>query len=61
MALPTQSPTLPPPLAADTMLPNLADADTPRQDVQLFTLTLRPASKNLVVDVAAYQAGEGGR
>ncbi len=48
-------------LAPAAMLPNLADADTPRQDVQLFTLTLRPASKNLVVDVAAYQAGEGGR
>lgn len=48
-------------LAPAAMLPNLADADTPRQDVQLFTLTLRPASKNLIVDVAAYQAGEGGR
>lgn len=48
-------------LAPAAMLPNLADADTPRQDVQLFTLTLRPASKNLVVDVAAYQSGEGGR
>ena len=48
-------------LAPATMLPVLADADTPRTDVQLFTLTLRPASRNLVVDVAAYQGGEGGR
>ena len=48
-------------LAPSAMLPNLADADKPQSDVQLFTLTLRHSSKNLVVDVAAYQASEGGR
>ncbi|MDD4700855.1 MAG: peptidoglycan glycosyltransferase [Desulfovibrio sp.] len=48
-------------LAPAAMLPNLADADRPQSDVQLFTLTLRHSSKNLVVDVAAYQASEGGR
>lgn len=48
-------------LAPAAMLPKLADADKPQSDVQLFTLTLRHSSKNLVVDVAAYQASEGGR
>ena len=48
-------------LAPSAMLPNLADADKPQSDVQLFTLTLRHRSKNLVVDVAAYQASEGGQ
>ena len=48
-------------LAPASMLPQLADADKPQSDVQLFTLTLRHSSKNLVVDVAAYQASEGGR
>lgn len=40
------------------MLPQLADADTPHGDVQLFTVILRPESGNLVVDVAAYQDGD---
>ena len=48
-------------LAPAAMLPALADADAPQRDVQLFTLTLRQSSRTLVVDVAAYQGGEGGR
>ena len=48
-------------LAPTEMLPKLADADAPSSDVQLFTITLRPASKNLVVDVAAYQENEESR
>ncbi|MDD3683268.1 hypothetical protein [Desulfovibrio desulfuricans] len=48
-------------LAPTEMLPKLADADAPSSDVQLFTITLRPASKNLVVDVAAYQESEESR
>lgn len=42
-------------LAPAEMLPSLADADMPQTDVQLFTLTLRQASRTLVVDVASYQ------
>lgn len=45
-------------LAPTDMLPKLADADAPSGDVQLFTITLRLASKNLVVDVAAYRESE---
>ena len=45
-------------LAPAAMLPLLADADAPQQDVQLFTLTVRQASRTLVVDVAAYQGGK---
>ena len=48
-------------LAPTDILPKLADADAPSGDVQLFTITLRPASKNLVVDVAAYREGEESR
>ena len=48
-------------LAPTEMLPKLADADAPSSDVQLFTITLRPASKNLVVDIAAYQESEESR
>ncbi len=48
-------------LAPAAMLPALANADAPQKDVQLFTLTLRQASRTLIVDVAAYAAGEGGR
>ena len=44
-------------LAPMAMLPILADADGPQHDVQLITLTLRPPSRILVVDVAAYQGG----
>lgn len=46
-------------LAPAAMLPALANADAPQNDVQLFTLTLRQASRTLIVDVAAYQGGEG--
>ncbi|WP_297829024.1 peptidoglycan glycosyltransferase [uncultured Desulfovibrio sp.] len=46
-------------LAPAAMLPALADADAPQRDVQLFTLTLRQSSRTLMVDVAAYRAGEG--
>lgn len=48
-------------LAPTQLLPALADADAPRKDVQLFTLTLRHASKSLIVDVSAYSGNEGGR
>ena len=45
-------------LAPTDMLPKLAEADSPGSDVQLFTISLRPASKNILVDVAAYQENE---
>ena len=45
-------------LAPAAMLPQLADADGPHGDVQLFSVILRPESGNLVVDVAAYQEGD---
>ena len=48
-------------LAPTDILPKLADADAPSGDVQLFTITLRPASKNIVVDVAAYRESEESR
>ncbi|MGE9985774.1 peptidoglycan glycosyltransferase [Desulfovibrio sp. SGI.169] len=48
-------------LAPASMLPALVDADAPQRDVQLFTLTLRQSSMTLLVDVAAYRGGEGGR
>ena len=46
-------------LAPMAELPALAEADGPRSDVQLFTLTLRPDSGTLLVDVAAYKGGSG--
>lgn len=39
-------------------LPLLADADAPPDDVQLFTLNLRPKSNLLLLDVAAYKGRE---
>ena len=42
-------------LAPEAELPALADGDEPRSDVQIFTLTLRPASGVLLVDLAAYR------
>ena len=42
-------------LAPQSELPALADADAPRSDVQIFTLTLRPDSGTLLVDLAAYR------
>ena len=47
-------------LAPQSELPALADADAPRSDVQIFTLTLRPDSGTLLVDLAAYR-GTGAR
>ncbi|MBD5538739.1 MAG: peptidoglycan glycosyltransferase [Desulfovibrio sp.] len=49
-------------LAPEAELPALADGDEPRTDVQIFTLTLRPGSGVLLVDLAAYRgtAGNGG-
>lgn len=44
-------------LAPADMLPRLADSDEPSGDMQLFTIVLRPASRNLIVDVAAYREG----
>lgn len=46
-------------LAPAAELPALAEADGPRSDVQLFTLTLRPDSGTLLVDVAAYKGSSG--
>ncbi|MBD5646844.1 MAG: peptidoglycan glycosyltransferase [Desulfovibrio sp.] len=46
-------------LAPLAELPALADGDEPRTDVQIFTLTLKPASGVLLVDLAAYR-GTGG-
>lgn len=37
-------------------LDTLANADDPRVDAQLFTLTLKPAAGELLLDVAAYPA-----
>ena len=37
-------------------LPALLDAEDPKEDVQLFTVTLRPASSTLLVDIASYTA-----
>lgn len=42
-------------LAPAGELPALADGDEPRSDVQIFTLTLRPDSGVLLVDLAAYR------
>lgn len=43
-------------LAPRAQLPALRVADAPEQDVQLFTVTLQPASHTLLVDIAAYRA-----
>lgn len=42
-------------LAPAGSLPLLADSDSPSRDVQLFTLTLKPKSNLLLLDVAAYK------
>ncbi|MDE7241109.1 peptidoglycan glycosyltransferase [Desulfovibrio sp.] len=47
-------------LAPAAELPALADGDEPRTDVQIFTLTLRPASGVLLLDLAAYRGNGGG-
>lgn len=46
-------------LAPLAMLPALANSDEPESDVQIFTLTLRPCTDTLLVDVAAYRKQEG--
>lgn len=43
-------------LAPRALLPALLDAEDPKEDVQLFTVTLRPASSTLLVDIASYTA-----
>lgn len=45
-------------LAPLAMVPALASSDEPIGDVQLFTLTLRPCTQTLLVDVAAYRKQE---
>lgn len=45
-------------LAPQAILPALEDADSPREDVQLFTLILKPATATLYIDVAAYAGNE---
>lgn len=42
-------------LAPAAELPALTEADAPRSDVQIFTITLRPDSGTLLVDLAAYR------
>lgn len=42
-------------MAPADILPNLANADEPAADVQLFTIVLRPRSNTLLVDVSAYR------
>lgn len=42
-------------LAPKNMIPQLAAADEPESDVQIFTVTLRPCTGVLLVDVAAYR------
>lgn len=46
-------------LAPAESLGALANADNPPQDIQLFTLVLKPQSSVLLLDVTAYK-GEGG-
>lgn len=40
------------------ILPDLATADTPRHDVQIFTLLLRRDSDTLILDMSAYSGEE---
>lgn len=42
-------------LAPAAMLPELESADEPENDVQLFTVSLRPCTDILLVDVASYR------
>ena len=44
-------------LAPAAELPALTEADAPRADVQIFTITLRPDAGTLLVDLAAYRGG----
>ena len=47
-------------LAPRSQVEALREADAPEEDVQLFTVSLYPASRTLLVDIAAYRADEGG-
>lgn len=47
-------------VAPKTQIPLLREADAPEQDVQLFTISLQPASRTLLVDIAAYRAERDG-
>lgn len=47
-------------LAPRSQVAALREADAPEEDVQLFTVSLYPASHTLLVDIAAYRADEGG-
>ncbi|WP_300787680.1 peptidoglycan glycosyltransferase [uncultured Desulfovibrio sp.] len=47
-------------LAPRSQVAALREADAPGEDVQLFTVSLYPASRTLLVDIAAYRADEGG-
>ena len=47
-------------LAPRSQVVALREADAPEEDVQLFTVSLYPASRTLLVDIAAYRADEAG-
>lgn len=47
-------------LAPRSQVAALREADAPGEDVQLFTVSLYPASRTLLVDIAAYRADEDG-
>lgn len=42
-------------LAPKDILQDLANSDEPERDVQLFTLVLKPESRAMILDVAAYE------
>lgn len=45
-------------LAPLSILPALENSDVPDSDVQLFTITLKPSSDILLIDITAYQGGK---
>lgn len=45
-------------LAPAESLESLANADNPLEDVQLFTMVLKPFSATLLLDVSAYKGGQ---
>lgn len=47
-------------MAPASSLRTIANADSPEQDVQLFTILLQPRCDTLLLDVAAYEADNGG-
>lgn len=48
-------------LAPASNIQALANADSPAEDVQLFTLTLKPLSATILLDVAAYRGVDNQR